>query len=244
MANPAFVNSSEGSVVDGSSGSTVATAASVLTAGNANLAWIRSGDATGAVSTVQDTAGNNYAFLGLVAVGADEFEAWLIENCLGHSTNVVTATFDKGVPYRSIVTTEYENVPTSGSVMVTPLPSYTGVSGTLTTGTFDTVDVAMVVYGAQVSAFDSTWTPGSGYTFRQQDNRHIVAVHDRLYTTSQTGITASVDCNNGSPKAALAVVFKSEDAGGGGGGQPIVKRWGGVPFGPGQLLGSEGVNIF
>jgi hypothetical protein len=215
MANPAFVTSSEGSVVDGSSGSTVATAASVLTAGHANLAWVRSGDATGAVSTVQDTAGNNYAFLGLVAVGSDEFEAWLSENCLGHSTNVVTATFDKGVPYRSIVTTEYENVPTTGSVMVTPLPFYTGVSGTLTTNTFDTTDVAMVVYGAQVGAFDSTWTPASGYTFRQQSDRNIIAVHDRLYATSQTGITASVDCNNGSPKTGLAVVFKEAVGGGG-----------------------------
>lgn len=220
MANPAFVNSSEGSVVDGSSGTTVATTASALTAGNANLAWIRSADSTGAVSTVQDTAGNNYAFLGLVAAGSDEFEVWLIENALGHATNVVTATFDKGVAYRAIVVTQYENVPSSGSVMVTPLPFYTGVSGTLTTDTFDTVDVAMVVYGAQVGAFDSTWTPASGYTFRQQDARKIIAVHDRLYTTSQTGLTASVDCNNGSPKTGLAVVFKSEDAGGGGGMDP------------------------
>jgi hypothetical protein len=216
VANPAFVASSHGSVVDGSSGTTVSTNASVLTAGNANLAWIRFADPGSAeVVSVQDLAGNNYAFLGMVAVGSDEFEVWLIENAAGHASNVVTATLDQGAAYRSIVTTEYTNVPTSGSVMVIPLPSYSGVSGTLTTNTFNTTDVAMVVFGAQVSNFDSNWTPASGYTFRQQDARRIIAVHDRLYTTSQTGITASVDVDNGSPKAGLVVVFLSEDAGGG-----------------------------
>jgi len=105
----AFVNASA-NVATGS-GTTLATPATSLTAGNFIVVGIARHSTNHGLNSLTDTAGNVYINSGAnFNTAQSSLTIWYCANCLGNGANVVTADYGVGVTNRSLVTMQFSGL--------------------------------------------------------------------------------------------------------------------------------------
>lgn len=199
----------------GSANSTVGTPSFVATAGNLIAVGIR---ADSPVASLADTAGNYYRRL-LDLQGVTDFSLWATWDCLGHASNVVTATFQGGSAlYRGIAAAQYSGMDARPLDVTTYKLGATG--STITSPTFTTSEAdALILSFGQVDNTSQTWTANDGATkIISADTGDVLMAMEKIVSSIQTGTTASADCTVTANIMLLTAVFAAGGGGGGGGG--------------------------
>ena len=197
--------------------STQSLPATSLTTGNLIIVGFRTSQffAAAPTGTISDTAGNNYV---LATSKTDGNTAWsavylyYCENAIGHASNVVTVTYSGGNSNNSgIFSAQYSGVALTGSKDTTNATNSGSTSSTsFTSGAFTTTqsDELIIAVGYSISA--TSFTAGTGYFLQKQAG--VIAYEDKIVSSIQTGITASMSCNNSNIWAFLVTTFKAAAA--------------------------------
>lgn len=214
MATPSRVNFVQAGQ-DGSSGTTFASPAQSVTAGNTLVACI-GGNAQGAqtVTGVTDTAGHTYTKVAHVFNTGDKFrqEVWVAASILTHAANVVTATWSASLDFRGIVVMQYANLDPTTPLDDTEQNAAGLTTPTLTGTTPESVHVLMTRWG-----FGSTVFP-AGFTEFTTAGAGVPEVADKVVTGGAFSGTYTLTSAN---YFVLAVIFKTGAAAGGGGVDPL-----------------------
>lgn len=156
-----FVQGVEGKTI-GSGVTTQATSAFALTAGNDVTVFVHTRGQDPTLPAITDTAGNVYEFAGrLLNVSSEEGYAYYCSNCLGHATNVVTATFANATIVAHVIARE-----TVGGAGLKLLDIFaTGaINGvTVTSDSFTPNAAAELIVAFAFNDSGATYTAGSGY---------------------------------------------------------------------------------
>ncbi len=165
---------------------------SVQTAGNLNIVAVGWNDATSAVNSVTDSAGNAYALaIGPTTGTALRQSIYYAKNILA-SSNTVTVTFNQPAAFVDIRILEY-----SGLDRVNPLDVTAGASGSScspNSGSATTSSATELIFGAGItkSGFNA---PGTGFTSRIITTQDGDIAEDKAVTStgtySATGTTKS-----------------------------------------------------
>lgn len=151
---------------DASASTTVASPSQTHTAGNLLVVCIWSDQSGAAVDAVlADTAGNTFTHVTDSAFqdGVGVVELAYAHNCLGHASNVITATFDTSSTYRAITVLEFDGFGASDPFADSGAQFDTDDS--LTTGTLTGTGTRVMVAAIKHNTADITG--GSGFTFNE-----------------------------------------------------------------------------
>jgi hypothetical protein len=215
------VNFSSGGT-NGGPFTTVASAAQNITAGNSIVVAVRAGMVSGATG-VTDTAGNTYTYLSVMSTGAGDFwQYWYCNNCLGNSSNVVTA----GLPASSNYTVIAAWQITGGPLTLDTQVSGIGSSGaTLTTSSFSTAqanEIALVI-GLNTTTLTTFGAAGGATLDSSSIASGTAGAEHLIYSSVQTGVTANMTQGLTNNWELFAAIFTTATGGGGGGSRmPIV----------------------
>lgn len=215
----AFVTSASGNNYSGSNG-TPAAAAFVATAGHLIVVAIRYFQGAGeTITSVTDTAGNTYQVApGAVHTdgGGNHIELWYAMNISGHATNVVTANMSATVPYWSLVAAEYSGLATT-SAFDAATSGEEVLGGTdVVSGAFSTAQADELIFaGATVNAASGVWSVGTGLTtVRDQDSQNVTAIADKIVSSTQASVTATMTSTLTTAKMIVVATFKAAAGGG------------------------------
>ena len=197
---------------------TIALPAQSLTAGNTNIVAV-SNFASRTVLSVTDTAGNTYTKRGSTISGdaSHGLEIWTVDNCLGHASNVVTATYNDVASYRTLQSGQYSGLLSSGSFDASsagtlPSSSTTQVASSVATTASDDLVIGLFLAWGSARTLSSSGTS----TLRVVDATPAdVAWVDRNAATAGSYST-QVALNTAEQYFGASIAFKQ--AGGGGGG--------------------------
>jgi hypothetical protein len=155
-------------------------------------------------TSVGDICGNSYTHEAsadfTVPGGGGAVSRWYGIGITGCSSNIWTATYASGQPYESIVVREYNPNGATITLDVVPTPVTSSATGqtSITTGAFTTTGTNEVAVAAIYNLQGYAITPGAiaGQTatnFLQPTAGGFngVGVEDALFTSTETGITAS-----------------------------------------------------
>jgi hypothetical protein len=205
MATPARINFVESVNWSGVTGTTYASPAQSVTAGNTLVVCI-GGNAQSAqtVTGVTDTAGHTYIKIAHVFHASDKYrqEIWVAANITTHATNVVTTAWSAAIDYRGIVVIQYSNLDTTTPLddteqFTTGLPLTTP---TLTGTTTESVHILMVRWGFGGSGFPA------GFTQFASGGAGTAEVADKIVTSGAFSGTYTVSPGN---YFVIAVILKN-----------------------------------
>lgn len=227
----AHVQSAHNNVDSGSSSMTVAFGGSV-TAGDLlviSTTWDSSSGATSA-PTVTDSVGTSYSLIGTAMMDTTHQQGFAVLYGLagGTGANTATITYSGGTAFMRACASEYSGI-ASTSTLVTTNQVVQGTASTATdnatTPTATPTATGQLVFGA-VCAVDeaATYTPGTGFTERQEDASTTGAriEHEDRSAPSTSAIAAKWTLSGSTAGlSALVAIFALA---GGGGGSPTVKN--------------------
>jgi RHS repeat-associated protein len=163
--------------------STAVTLSSAVTTGDLIVVGITENGQTIPSNTVTDNKGNTYTKLADANNAGDHAAIFYAKNVTGGSSFTVST----GISGRSLAVMEYSGVATTSPFDVTA--SSTGTSNAPNSGNVTTSVNGELAFGLAFSGGDGdTWTPGSGYTIRQQVTNNATA--ERLAAEDKTATTA------------------------------------------------------
>lgn len=165
----AFVNSSIGTNDD--SGTSLATAALSVTAGNSVIVIVHRWGGSGTPNGVTDTAGNTYAKCGSDMAGdsSDLVAFYIAHNITGHASNVVTAAWSANAGYRRVIQLQYSGMHLTAAHDTGYAPAVaTDSTSPLTTTSANTAENNELVIGCFVDQSDinSTFSSSSPSVYR------------------------------------------------------------------------------
>ncbi len=212
----AFVNSTNGGLNNGGTTTALAADAQTHTAGNLLVVGIRYfKDAGQTITSIMDTASNSY-FQAIedVNAGNDSNQLWYAKNINGNASNVVTVNFSAGAAYCDVIVMQY-----SGADLSSPLDTTAGgghtSAGTTTSDAFTTTQADEVIVACgQLAQLNSAWSAGSGYGDLTPSPNDVAAMQDKIVSSIQTSVTASMDNSGNGGKSITVATFKMAGAGG------------------------------
>jgi hypothetical protein len=162
-------------------------------AGDLNIVVVGWNDATSAISSVTDSAGNTYALAGSAVTGTNLTQAiYYAKNIAAASTNTVTVQFNPGASFPDVRILEYAGLDT-----VSPLDVANGSSGqslTASSGRVTTTAALELVFAAD-TVLSKTLSPGSGYVPIVFTNFFDIAEHAMTTKTGKFNPTANLDAS-------------------------------------------------
>jgi hypothetical protein len=216
-----------------SGGSSTATPAFTTAAGDlivVAVGWSADGGAS-TVTSVTDTAGNTYSPVTAspqANLGARE-QFWYCLAASANAANVITAHFSQSQTFTTIAAWD---VPISGGTAAFDVQAGGNDGGhnnitSFATGSFTTTGTDEIVFAAMVNDFGTvTYSAGSGYTLDSgsyTSAEPVSGAEHRTFSSTQTGITATMTGGSPADGAITAAAFKASAGGGGGGtAKPVV----------------------
>jgi len=201
------VNFVESAIWNGTSGTSYASPAQSVTAGNTLVANIGFFNHPGTVTGVTDTAGNSYTKCAHVFNAGDQYreEVWLAASIVGHAANIVTATFSIAVSFRGICIAQYSGLGTAvlndtKQTVVNP----PGATPTLTSASPDAVHLLMTRWGYGTTGFPAGFTKFStgGGAMPEVADKMVAGGFSGTYTlTSANWFALAVIIGAGAPAA-------------------------------------------
>jgi hypothetical protein len=188
----ALVNSA--SYLGGGPLTTVAAPATSHTAANLLVVIVGFFDNSITVSSIADTAGNNYTFITRKQVaGIGTIEIWYAKNIAGNANNIVTATLSATASSRAISVHQYSGCDNTAPYDVSNVGTGNATAQTTAAAQTNIADEVIVAgyYEYDVSAV----TAGANFTIRQTKN--YFGTEDRIvsvtgsYGSAATTATAS-----------------------------------------------------
>ncbi len=182
-----------------------------ITATNHLLAFVKCEDAA---PTVNDTAGNGFgSALFSYHNGAFYIHVFECNNCLAHAANFFTATTSTSNNI-GIYAVQHSGVAATSNLLM-PGSGYSYANNTVATGSFNIATVpvmalAMVFDRGNGASGSTSFTDPSGYTNRLVDANVGGSLSGQFYTTTQTGITATVTtATSWLEKSLIVVTFEA-----------------------------------
>lgn len=156
----AYVSHANGSAT--SSGTTTSSGALNVTAGRTVVVVWSTQEDGGQTHTCADTAGNTYGSP-VVQVGSfgERLKIWVVHNCLGHASNVVTVTSSGAHRYKYIDQVQLDPGGTGTTDDSDSEENAGSTDGTCPA--MDATGAGTVVYGT-ASTNDRSWTPDTNFT--------------------------------------------------------------------------------
>ena len=211
FGTPTFGSGSAAGPIASVSASPVATVSGDLIV--VAVEWTTAADTT----AVTDTAGNTYSALTLQNVSSETLQMFYVIGATANASNVVKATFTPGSgAFTAIGVWDF---PISGGTVTfdTQAGNATTSVTTLATSSFNTAgadELVVVAASANGNNNGAAYTPGSGYTLDGFSGIAIGGQH-RLFTSAQTGITASMSWSSSGNARIVAGAFKGTASSGG-----------------------------
>lgn len=191
----AYVNTANNSADAGAT--TIATAATSLTAGNlivCAVVWTGVGSITGFANTAGDTfaqaSGAKYT-----SPNSDSVDIWYAMNSLGSAINKSTATFSVSQTFRRIICNQYSGAATSSAIDVST--NQFVAAGTSISATLITTAASDVIVAAVGSSVAQTYTQGSGFTLESTIQGTDTQSEDEITTTAGSYAVAMSGLNSG-----------------------------------------------
>jgi hypothetical protein len=205
-----YVGAANGS--SDSSGTSTATGAFTLTAGNHVYVWF-SREAADGSPTIADTAGNTYTLIENVASsnGDQWISHWYCANAAGNASNVVTVSHASAA-YRAVSARQYSG---GAFTYINKQSNDTAGSASITTTAISAAGAGLTI--AACKAYNSgTWSAGANMAnvATPTGGSGIASGSDRIFGSSGSYGTESAFSAN-TQLTTVAALF--EDAGGGGG---------------------------
>lgn len=159
MANPAFVQQVIANTASNQTSLTSPAFTSPTTAGNSIVVVVGTANTSADVSTVVDSTGRSYIFLGRTGVSGKGVEYWFTPDIAGSASHTVTVTDSAGL-IACFVAIEVTNLLRTNS------PTIDGANGSGTNSiiTINGILESAPVFGimtAVIAATGSTWTAGT-----------------------------------------------------------------------------------
>ena len=155
------------------------------TAGDLNIVVVGWNDATARVSSVLDSAGNNYVLAvgPTVQSGTATLAIYYAQNIVSAAanSNIVTVTFNTGAVSPDIRIAEYGGIATTNAVDV--VAAAQGTSGTSNSGSVTTTNPNDLLVGANLVQ-QLTTGPGTGYTSRIITSPDADILEDAIVTST------------------------------------------------------------
>lgn len=192
------------------------TPAFACSSGNLIVAASRIGVNFAATQTVTDVAGNTYSSIthADMGTGSDRLKLFQAFNTAGHAENVVTLTLSDTGQYVGFIVVQYSGVQTASSpVDVTAVGNGAAGAGSsvAVTSTFTTTFANELIIGAAShEALDSTYAADTGYTMVATDTLGMMGFMERVVTSIQSNVTASMTKNGSSNSYEIAVASFKE----------------------------------
>ena len=189
-----------------------------VTTGNfviVNLRCTQSSSVT--ISSVSDTAGNTWTVGSKLNIGTNTMiQSAYAYNVTGNASDVITVNYSSTAGFAQIWADQFSGIQTSS----TPFDSTaTGTGGTsVTSGTYSTVQNNELAYAiASAESASGSWTAGTGFTAAQAApaSQGVASFSEyQIYSSIQSGVTASVSGNTTGAAAGLIVyTFKAVTTG-------------------------------
>lgn len=193
-----------GSNASGSNQSSIATSATNHAAGVFLAAAVRGAGVS--TITLSNTAGDTWSHATVrTNAGTDEVQ-WFYTVSGGNASDVVTASFSSSEPYVSIRVYQVTGLVSHALDVDTTVPVVS--SSTITSSSFTTTTASEVVFMVvDISSTGNTCTAGSGYT-ATQDSNGISCTQYQIFSSVQTGVTATITSSSGSTAFGSLVSFK------------------------------------
>ena len=153
------------------------------------------GIAAGNASSVTDTAGNTYVEATNLSVsGRGDAEVWYCLKSNSNASNVITVNFSPNGAYLGLCASQYTNGGSAGFVRDIVASGQNASTNSISTSSFTTTvaDEVIVAYATQATA-GATFTPGSGYTIRCVTGDGTDAIEDKIVTSIQTSVVATMN---------------------------------------------------
>jgi hypothetical protein len=169
----------------GTSASTIATAATSLTGGNAIFAFTRCD--VQLVTSVTDTASNTYVnIFRWTTPETVVLEVWQALNVTGNASNVVTATFAASATGRALETVQCTSIaakPYNGGASVS---HGSGTSIVTPNWTITAAGAIVFLYANNNDGVSNTWTAPTGFTKEVASSIEVATVFYKVVTTETT----------------------------------------------------------
>lgn len=196
-----FVQSATNQNIGGSA-STIATSAMTTTAGRLLVVAAITRDSSGHAPAISDTAGNRYYYAGTIN-GTDSIYVYYCPSCLGHATNIVTATAKNASIVNAINVREY--ISSAGVSLLdiqttaTPTSTTNATTGSYTPHAAAELTVLFAYNGAQ------DYTAGTGMA--NKSGTGWLAGCDRINSGTAAAQTASMTSAASANHSVIAVTF-------------------------------------
>ena len=207
------VNFVEGANWTGTTGTSYASPAQAVTAGNTLVTSIGFFNHPGAVTGVTDTAGNSYTKVTHVYNPSDQYrqEIWVATAVAGHASNVVTAALSIAVSFRGICVAQYSGL---GTAVVDDtqqtVANPPGATPTLTSTSAESVHMLMTRWGYGTTGFPAGFTKFStgGGSLPEVADKIVTGSFSGTYTlTSANWFALAAIIGAGAPAVARADTF-------------------------------------
>ncbi len=187
--SPSLVNTASGGAATSTLVTSAATGAFSATTGNAVLAFCRTG--ANVQSSVTDTALNTYTAIGSQTWNsslAAAMQAFLATNITGNASDVATCHFTSS-GYNEVIALQYA---LAGPFDVTASSTSAGAITVSTSAFTTTAAIEVIVACGTVPNTAHTFTAGPGYNLEKTDTAGDMACEDKLVSTIQSGVVASM----------------------------------------------------
>lgn len=189
---------------------TIAAPATNHTTGNLLVVFVGFCSDTGTVSSIADTAGNTYIYVGRIKNDTinNVIECWYAKNITGNANNVVTVTVSTDVSERVITVDQYSGCDTSAPLDQSN--SGTGNDAAPTTGNITTTQADEVLAAGVYLYISQTITAGANYTLRTLSDAapSYAASEDRIVSSIGT-YNATFALSGGTYWATIIASFKA-----------------------------------
>ena len=181
------------------------------TAGNTIVVGFTHGNST-TVSSIVDTLGNTYTRKGseVTVPGSPNLAVYYCYNCLGGSPNIITVTFSASASFPAGYLYEISGAKTGDPTDIYSTGTVT--SGTaLSTGSFTTMNPnELVLCFMSGNGAGSSMSAGTGYTLDKTNfgssGGNFWGVEHQLFSSIQTGVTATATGNSSAYSFAIAAI--------------------------------------
>lgn len=211
VAPPAFVNAASGSDLSGVPAASLSTSAFSATAGNLIVVFARQSSPGGnaLTGTITDTAGNTYTLIRYETLGiSDRCGLWYATNIAGNASNVVTAAWSTNSLFTGVTAVQYSGLSTT-SPLDTSTSANVLAATSITSPAFTTTAANEVLVAAGTVNFSpNTFTAGAGYAIVAVDALNLQAVENKVVSSIQTGVTASMSIGAAHDWEFIVATFK------------------------------------
>lgn len=187
----------------GGSASTIATSAMNTTAGRLLVVAVVTRDNSGHAPVVSDTAGNRYYYAGTIG-GTDSIYVYYCPSCLGHATNVVTATAKNASIVNAINVREYISTAGVSLLDIVEVAAPSGTTNAVTDSYTPHAAAELTVMFAGNNA-GSDYTAGTGMA--NKSGTGWLAGCDKVNSGSAAAQTASMTSAGSANHRIIAVTF-------------------------------------